>query len=245
MIEDLFTMIWKEWREVILNQRGLRGGLINIAVVILIMGVVMPMQVGRHWLDDPKQLLIWSWLPIFIALSITTDAFAGERERQTLETLLASRLSDQAILFGKILAIVFYAWSLTIISVLIGAITINVAFPAEQIRFYSMDTLGISLGASLLVAVLVSCVGVLVSLKASTARQAYQRMSIMMIAIWFLPMLILQAIPEETRQQLFGMLAGIDFNQLVIWVAGGLFVADIVLLLVVNASFKRSRLILI
>ncbi len=245
MINDLWTMIWKEWREVILTQRGIRGGLLNIAVVLVLMGVYMPTQVGELWLYDPLQLLVWSWMPVFMALSITTDSFAGERERQTLETLLASRLSDQAILFGKVLAIVLYAWSLMLVSVLLGAVTINIAFPAEQIRFYSLSTLSISLGGSLLVAILVACIGVLVSLKASTARQAYQRMSIMMIGLWFLPMLVLQVIPDEMKERLFSLFANIDLTQVINWAAVGLLVADVVLLLIVNASFKRSRLILV
>jgi ABC-2 type transport system permease protein len=244
MFNDILTMMWKEWREVILNRRGMRGGLINIGVVLLVLGVFMPMQVGRTWLNDPKQLLVWSWLPIFIALSVITDAFAGERERHTLETLLASRLSDQAILFGKILAVVLYAWLLAALSTLIGAVTVNVAFPAEKIQFYALDTLLMGLGLSLLAAILVSCIGVLVSLRAPTARQAYQRMSVVLIAFWFLPMMAIQFMSQELKVRLFGFLAGVNLTQIIVGAGVFLIAADIVLLFVVNKSFRRSRLIL-
>ena len=44
------------------------------------------------------------------------DGIPGERERHTLETLLASRLSDRSILLGKVMAAVPTAgasWSST------------------------------------------------------------------------------------------------------------------------------------
>jgi ABC-2 type transport system permease protein len=244
MINDIVTMIWKEWREVIVNRRGLRGGVASIAVVLFIIGVFMPLQTGADWLNNPTQLLIWSWLPIFISLSIVTDSFAGERERHTLETLLASRLSDQAILFGKIVSVVLYAWLLTVASVLAGAVTINVAVPADGIQFYPLDSLVISLTLSLLAAVLIACIGVLVSLRAPTARQAYQRMSIVLVVFWFIPMLAAQFLPEETLARFVSFFAAIDITRLILGVGIFLLLADAVLLYVVRARFQRSKLIL-
>ena len=244
MINDIITMMWKEWREVILNRRGMRGGLASVAVVVFILGIFMPLQVGAAWLSNPNQLLIWSWLPIFISLSIVTDSIAGERERHTLETLLASRLSDQAILFGKIISVVLYAWLLTLISVLIGAVTVNVTMPADGIQFYPIGNLLTSLALSLLAAVLISCIGVLVSLRAPTARQAYQRMSIVLIVFWFIPMLAAQVMPEEMQARFITFFAGIDVAQLVFGAGIFLLVADIVLIFIVRASFQRSKLIL-
>lgn len=244
MLNDIFTMMWKEWREIIFNRRGLRGGLMSMVVVLLILGVFMPLQVGEPWLTDPTQLLIWSWLPIFIALSIVTDSFAGERERRTLETLLATRLSDQAILFGKILTVVVYAWLLTTLGVLIGAVSINIAHPADTIQFYALENLLIGLGLSLLASLLIACIGVLVSLRAPTARQAYQRMSIVLIAFWFVPILALQVLPEETVGRIMAFFSGIELGQAVLVIGIILILADAALVFAVNANFKRSRLIL-
>lgn len=244
MIEDLFTVMWKEWHEIFLNRRSWRGGLMGMVVILVILGVFMPLQVGKIWMTDPRQLLIWSWLPIFIALSIVTDAFAGERERKTLETLLATRLSDQAILFGKIVTVVLYAWLLTAAGVLIGAVTINIAFPSETILFYRLDTLLIGLGISLLAAALIASIGTLVSLKAPTARQAYQRMSLVLIALWFLPILMLQILPEEVTDRLLQVFSEIDINQAILVITLVLVIADAALLFIAKASFKRSRLIL-
>ena len=53
-------------------------------------------------------------------ISFIGDAIAGERERHTLETLLASRMPDRAILLGKVIAIVLYAWGMGVLSLLPG-----------------------------------------------------------------------------------------------------------------------------
>jgi ABC-2 type transport system permease protein len=48
------------------------------------------------------------------------DAIAGERERHTLETLLASRISDRAILLGKVIVTTGYAWGTALLGLLFG-----------------------------------------------------------------------------------------------------------------------------
>ena len=58
--------------------------------------------------------------------AVIADSFAGERERHTLETLLASRLSDHSILFGKIAASMAYGWLISLSCILAGAITVNI-----------------------------------------------------------------------------------------------------------------------
>ena len=116
----------------------------------------MPLQFGVAWLTNPLGPLVWCWLPIILTANMVTDAFAGERERNTLETLLASRLPDHTILFGKMLASILYSWSLTLVSLLIGALTVNVTHPENGIRFYSLGlflgTLGVSWMAGTLMA---------------------------------------------------------------------------------------------
>jgi ABC-type Na+ efflux pump permease subunit len=77
----------------------------------------------------------------FVAVfAVAPDTFAGERERHTLETLLASRLSDQAILIGKLAACTSYGWLLTIITIVVGVITINAANWSGHVLFYRSAT---------------------------------------------------------------------------------------------------------
>jgi len=243
MISDIVTIIWKEWKEIFLRRGGGRSGWLNLAIILGLMGVFMPLQTGPQWLSNPLWPLLWAWLPIFLAINIVADAFAGERERHTLETLLASRLSDQSILLGKIGAAVLYAWSLTVAGLLLGAITINLAYPVG-LRFYSGLTFPLGLLLSFLASLLIAAVGTLISLNAPTARAAYQRLSIVIMVIWLLPTIGLQLLPAQTRTALFGGLRNINLGAVLLGGLIALVLADVVLVLVAMARFQRARLIL-
>jgi len=93
MLTDITTIIWKESREFITVRPGLRGGWTGLLIILAVFGILIPLQLGRDWLSAPTTILMWAWLPFILVNSVVADAFAGERERQTLETLLASRLS--------------------------------------------------------------------------------------------------------------------------------------------------------
>ncbi len=244
MLNEIFTIIGKEWKEIFLRRGSIRGGLMNLVIIFGVIGVLMPLQTGAVWLSNPLYLLVWSWLPVFMALGIVTDAFAGERERHTLETLLASRLSDRAILFGKIGAAVAYAWGIAVAGMLIAAVTVNAANPGEGLRFYPTGIFAAAFAISGLAALLFSTLGVLVSLRAETARQAYQRLSIWMIVLWLLPTLGLQFLPQDIQARLLGWLEGVNITAVILAVIGVLAIASAGLLAAAAGRFQRARLIL-
>jgi ABC-2 type transport system permease protein len=242
MIADIVTLIWKEWKELFLQRSGRRGGLMNVAITLGLLGVFMPLQTGPDWLVNPVAPLVWVWLPVFLALNIIADAIAGERERHTLETLLASRLSDKAILFGKLGAAVLYGWGMAVAGLVLAAVTINVAYPAGGFRFYRPELLAGALALSFLAGLLISSLGVFVSLRAATARQAYQRLSMVMLGVWFLPMLAAQFLPDELLRRIFGSLSGLNIPQVMLWAAVGLAVINAGVLALLTARFERTRL---
>lgn len=55
----------------------------------------------------PFLLMVVGFFPISVSLVIALESFAGERERLTLEPLLAAPLSDGQLYFGKLLASLF------------------------------------------------------------------------------------------------------------------------------------------
>ncbi len=55
----------------------------------------------------PFLLLIVGFFPISISLVVALESFAGERERGTIEPLLAAPLSDAQLYVGKLLAVLF------------------------------------------------------------------------------------------------------------------------------------------
>ena len=159
MIRDMWTVITKDLREIIFNRGTARSGVLSILVVVGLIGIYLPLQTGQEWLTNPVFMLSWAWLPIFLVVSVVTDAIAGERERHTLETLLASRLTDRAILLGKIGAAVLYGWGMSMIGVLLGVVTINVAHSNGDILFFPAGIFFGMVFFSFLVALLMGSIG--------------------------------------------------------------------------------------
>ena len=104
MRQDLLTVIWKE-RQGLLFQRG--GGRMRaiwlLFVAIVMIAILLPLQMGEEWLTTAWSLIAALILPLLLVGTAVPESFAGERERHTLPTLLASRLPDRAILFGKLI----------------------------------------------------------------------------------------------------------------------------------------------
>jgi ABC-2 type transport system permease protein len=249
MITDIMTIVWKEWQELV-HQRGsmrgsMRGGLYGLLVFIGVFGIFFPLQFGMEMISSPLQLLIWGWVPFLLITTVIADSFAGERERHTLETLLASRLSDQAILFGKITAAIGYGWGLTLVSLLLGLITTNIANWQGQIIIYPPRILLGILGISLLISLFASGLGVLISLRASTVRQAQQTFSIVFMLL-FVPFFAIPYLPDSWKGRLLevGMAASSNLTGVIFVAMLILLLIDIGLMAAASARFKRARLIL-
>ena len=131
MIADMRTILWKEWKDVNF-QGGKRAKLFPLAFLV-IFGVFMPIQAGSAWLETPVSFGFSAMIPIILVVTWVADSFAGERERGTLETLLATRLSDRAILFGKITAVAGYAWGMTLAAFFVAWVAVNLAHWTGQI----------------------------------------------------------------------------------------------------------------
>ncbi|PJF23668.1 MAG: ABC-2 type transporter, partial [Phototrophicales bacterium] len=100
----ILTVAGKELREILTFGDARGRSKYSLLILILIFGIVIPIQNGRDWVTSPMNIMVWGWMPFLWVSGIVADLFAGERERHTLEALLATRLSDQSILFGKLLA---------------------------------------------------------------------------------------------------------------------------------------------
>ena len=244
MIRDMWTIITKDLREIIFNRGTARSGLLSILVVVGLIGVYLPLQTGEEWLTNPVSMLSWAWLPVFLVVSVVTDAIAGERERHTLETLLASRLTDRAILLGKIGAAVLYGWGMSMVGVLLGVVTINVAHSSGGILFFPAGTFFGMVLFSFLVALLMGSIGVFVSLHAPTARVAYQRMSLVMLGLFLTPTILVQVLPDANVAAAAAFLQSLNLRAVAGIAGAALVIADAVLIALALARFQRTRLIL-
>jgi len=243
MITDVITVALKELREIFTFGDARGRGKLSLVVLVLIFGIVFPLQSGREWVESPVSIMVWGWMPFLWVSGIVADLFAGERERHTLEALLATRLSDQAILFGKLLAAMTYGFTLTWLIMLASLVTVNISFGGDGLLFYSRDvTLG-ALVFSILISGLSASIGVLVSLRAGSVRQAQQIMSMGMLVL-FLPLMLIQFIPKAWLESIGNIVENVQPMQVAEWIAVGLLVVELVLIAIATRLFQRSKLIL-
>lgn len=243
MLRDIRTVLWREWKELVVWD----GGWVTIATLIAfagLTGVFLPWQLGPAWLSAPWVLLFWVWMPLFLVTTVTADAFAGERERHTLETLLASRLPDRAILVGKVGAAVAWVWGAILLCLPLGVLTVNLLPGQEGLLLYKP---GVAIGIAvviLLSALLGAALGVLISLRVPTVRQAQQALAMAVMLLFLLPLLLLRILPWAWANQVLQLFVTGDTALLALSISVVLAGLDLLLLAIAGARFRRGRLLL-
>jgi ABC-2 type transport system permease protein len=236
-MSDILTMIWKEVRDSIFS--GGRGELIRPLLFIAILGGLLPWQLGAGWLSmNGAVIFVSAYIPFFQTIAYIGDAIAGERERHTLETLLASRISDRAILLGKLIVAVAYAWIMTFIGLMLGLVVANLTSGNGACKFYSpISTFLEQLLFIVVISLLSASGGVLVSLRSPTVRQAQQTMTVGTMILFFGGFFVLRSLPQSA-------LASLNSSNFLPVMIGVIALLDLILLGILFAGFRRSRLIL-
>ncbi|MFO8060865.1 MAG: ABC transporter permease subunit [Bacillota bacterium] len=243
MLRDVLLIVWKEWKESILQLGGLRkAGLLSTALLAVVFGIIFPFQAGSAWVQSPESLVYWAWIPLFLVTNIVTDSFAGERERRTLETLLATRLSSDAILYGKILAAVAYAGAVIGTVLILGLVTVNLLHGGDGLLMYPPAAVAI---ISLLTAFgggIVATMGTMISMRTSSVRQAQQISGIGVMLLVFVPVFAVQSLPDTWRSSAVQWLSGLGGAQ--VWLLAVLFLVLLngALLMVARRVFDRTAM---
>jgi len=246
-MSDLGTVVWKEWRE-LRAQNADFGGTAVIITVLVLLAIVAGMAAiaGPEIVRTPFVLVI-SATPVFAVIGTICEAFAGERERHTLETLLASRVSTEALLIGKIIVNVLYAWGGAVLLFLLLVIGANVPKLGRQIVLPSPGiTLTIFVVIPLML-LLVCTAGVLVSLRSPTVRQAQSKLVVFFMGIGFLfliPFLVIRSLFPHLMADARQMAASPNFA--IVSIAAWsviLLILDTVMLLAARWRFQRQRMI--
>lgn len=243
MTGDVWTMAWKEWQELFAAQGRFRGGAVNFSLLLGVFGIALPWQFGRAWVTSPMMLLYWSWAPLLLLSHVVVDAIAGEHERHTLETLLASRLPDRAMLFGKMAAAIAYGLAVTVGSLALGLVTVNLSDGNGGLVVYPPATLSGALVTTVLAATMIAAIGVLVSLRAASVRQAGQIMGAAVLLVAFVPVVAVRALVGRWHAP------GHPFSAAETLVLGVVILAtlalvDVALVAAAMLRFRRSRLAL-
>jgi len=241
---DIWTMVWKEWREFRDQLLSLRRGGLSALILALILGVVAPVQLGPEWVQSKIIVGYWPFLAATMVSSLIADSVAGERERHTLETLLASRLSDSAILIGKIVAAVLYGLGFAVANMLIGLVAVNVAHRESAPILFGAQRFVVTIVLTILASLLMAGIGVFISLRASTVKQAQQAFGIAIIVLTMGPLLAFNALEYETRTRVALRLAALGETRIEAYAVGGLTVLSVIVIGAALARFKRGKLVL-
>jgi ABC-2 type transport system permease protein len=244
MMRDVQPVIWKEWRELLRMSGSGRAALARHILSVGVIGVIWPWQFGLPFVHSGLAVALAAVTALMYIAGAAPDAFAGERERHTLETLLASRLPDHAILLGKISALVQYGCAAAVIMLVISLLTVNLVHGEGELLIFSAQQWLAMVLFTPLAAGLMAAIGVHVSLRAKTVKQAQQMLSTAVLVVLFLPAIMFPYIPLAWREA--GVRAFQDENRLYMagGLAAGMFLLQALLFLLAAARFKRGRLIL-
>ena len=242
---DIVTIIAKELKEYWKARGSLRARVISFLPMLIIFGIYFPLQQREMWVEAPfVPGMVFMWLPFVLAGGTAADSFAGERERHTLETLLATRLSDRDIFLGKVLAVVTYSLSVTWACATLAWITLNVTRRGGPFFMFGASALALIVVGGLLFGLLMTALGVLASLRAASVRAASQWFSVMTLVLFIGGPLLLQALPASVQEAISRALETANLTAVGIVAALALLAVDMALLAVGIARFQRTRLIL-
>ena len=186
----------------VLFQGGWRS-LIRPLIVIGIMGIYLPLQLGPQWVAlTPIAMLLLLWIPFFVIISFIGDAIAGERGGAYLENLLAGPHARSSDLAGESNSYCPLCLGHGRAQFILGLVLVDLFRTQGDWMFYPLDLFVDALVLILLASVLAASAGVLISLKVATVRQAQQILSIGTIVFVFGIVFILQAIPANVVSSL-------------------------------------------
>jgi ABC-2 type transport system permease protein len=175
--------------------------------------------------------LFWV-IPVALTPAVAADSFVGERERFSLEPLLATPIGTGQVLLGKLTAAVIPAAIGTWLGVLVFWVMTLLSgsrlYP--RVLFADGDWLFSLLVVAPLVALFTAGVAALLSTRVSGYRVAYQLNGLIVLPI------VLIVIPASAFFFLFSAAA-------LVYVAAAFAVVDLIIVLWANNLFERERLL--
>ncbi|HUW66016.1 MAG TPA: hypothetical protein VMW83_15245 [Spirochaetia bacterium] len=246
---DFKAMFLKEWQELFnipkpgpgflwaLMATPLGRLLILVAMLIITVGAM-----GDSFLANAGTLGLVFLIPFLFVSTIVVDSFAGERERGTLDTLLASRLPEWAIFFGKVGAPIVAA-TLAMLAASLGSwILALFMFGSRAAAVFPPSFLGAIPFSTLLVGVLGAGVSALVSERSASVRNAQQGVTYGALGVSLVIALPINSLPASVRQHLLAMLLSLSPGLTTAVLLTVLIGLDALLLYIALRRFVRLRL---
>jgi ABC-2 type transport system permease protein len=246
LVAQTFVIMKKEWVDIkssLFSFHNLQAGILPILFFCVAFGVYEPLRKGTDWMQSPIMVFSLSVLVPFIVIGfISPYAFVGERKRGTLEPLLATPVSDQAILFGKIGIAVLYGWGISFVSMFLGLFSLF--FSTGKFLFYPLSTAIPTLLLSLFFSLLVAIIGTNASLYARTLLEAQNNLGMALFIPVVLPAFFVGPfMPEAWRTISVQVVARLGITEPLLVFMVVLFIVDTVSMLVTRYRFHRKLLI--
>lgn len=181
---DVLIILRKELSEVF-SRRSRTAELSTMAGQVAVFGFLIPFMQAPAWIAETQVLsFIFLLLPMVLSFNRSAAVFAGERERTTLESLLATPLAVSSLFFGKALAVVTQVYTMIVTATLLSVVALNVApvSAGAGLIMYSGPALFALLVLSLAVAMFAVSGGVLISLRAGNVRTAQSLTTMLSLA---------------------------------------------------------------
>jgi ABC-2 type transport system permease protein len=250
VIRQLLVILGKEWEELkysFFSVHPFMAGVWPIILFCIAFSVYEPLRFGPEWLQSPMMIFSISVLIPFTAIGfISPYSFVGERMRGTLEPLLATPVSDQAILFGKIGLAVLYGWGITLVNMLLGMVVINIFLPDGGILFYPPGIVVPTILLSLLFSILVATIGTSSSFYAKTILDAQRNLVMIVCVPVLLPAFFLGPfMPGAWKDLLVQMFTHPGAIHILFVLILTLIIVDGIFIILALTRFKRKKLLLI
>ena len=249
MIAQTLVIMRKEWEDIkstLFSYHNLQAGIWPILIFCVAFGVYEPLRIGPDWLRSPMMVFSSSVLVPFIVIgSISPYSFVGERKRGTLEPLLATPVSDQAILSGKIGIAVLYGWGVTLVNMLLGLGSINLFLAKGKFLLYPPGIAIPTVLLSLFFSILVATMGTNSSFYAKTLLEAQNNLGMTLFIPIALPaFLVGPFMPEAWKGLIVQIITQLGVTNLFLILIVLLFMVDGICMVIALTRFHRKLLIL-
>jgi hypothetical protein len=139
---------------------------------------------------------------------------------------------------------VLYGVGFAVANLVIGLIAVNVAHGENGVILFAPQRFIVTVVLTVLASLLMAGIGVFISLRASTVKQAQQAFGIAIIVLTMGPLLLFNALSYETRTALIGRLGRVGETRIEAYVVAGLVVLSALVIGGALARFKRGKLVL-
>jgi ABC-2 type transport system permease protein len=189
-----YEIMRREWTRMPPVVSGGKGALVPNLLALAFVAVLLPFSMGKTFLE-PCSLILFAALSVLIVCSLITGCFFGPEARLDLRELAAGGASGGAIALGKAGAAAMRGWLLGMAVLLGGLVTVNLAYWPGHVLAPPNAVSGQAIALSLAGSWLVAMAGALISLRASSVRQAQDSLKVAILMailaaidlVWFFP----------------------------------------------------------